>query len=353
MLPGNSPPDKKADMDILDPENSKIYFEEAANLLVMPTYIIEKDYWVCWVLNVLFSGPYAEVLTFKGGTSLSKGYKVVERFSEDVDLTIDKNVLALDPNTSLEEPDLSRSQRSKRSKSFDEIVAKFILDEFAPRLDKAIQEKLAGRAGKNLVSLQIDPDDPLNLFFNYPKILDYSDTGYIKPFVRLELGAKGERSPHTIRKIRPYIAEAMPHAFEREEFAAIPVLAIERTFWEKATILHSVVLRPDDKPVRERFSRHYYDTYQMTRDKELTERILQDISLLEALVANKRAYFFESWDWYETARTGSFKLVPGANRQETLSQDYEAMQEMIIGDTPDFSEIIASLQTLEEKINQS
>ena len=337
----------------LSAEKLQRYINEANEVLDFSEEILEKDYWVCWTLDVLFSGPYADLLTFKGGTSLSKGYKVIERFSEDVDLTIDKSVLTLDPAKSLEVPDLGRAQRTKRGKAFDKSVAAFITEDFAPWLEKTIGEKLAGREGGQEFSFRLDPDDPLNLFFDYPKIAGYGQGGYISPYVRLELGAKGERSPHSSQKVSSYIAEALPQAFEGETAITVPVLAIERTFWEKITILHSVASRPEDRSLQARFSRHYYDTYQLARNAELTERMSQDMALLEAVVENKRTYFFESWDWYDTARPGSFKLMPAAERQKALAQDYQDMQEMIIGDTPDFSEIMAGLQALEERINKS
>lgn len=338
-------------MNIFTPEQRKKYFEEASNLLVMPSHIIEKDFWVCWTLDHLFSGPYADVLTFKGGTSLSKGYKVIERFSEDIDLTIDKTAVALDPEKSLETPDLSQKQRRKRNKAFDNSVADFIKNDFTPWLDQLIKNQIStDGAGGIDFSLECDPEDPLNLFFHYPKVADYPD--YIKPFVRLELGARGDRAPQSTKEIQPYLAEAIPSLFKDQPSISLPLLAIERTFWEKATILHSVACRPDDKPVRERFSRHYYDTYQLAQDNELMDTVFKNADLLDAVVKNKRTYFFESWDWYETAKPGSFKLVPSKERQADLEEDYQAMQSMIFSESPDFQEIIAFLKKLEDRINE-
>lgn len=339
-------------MKIFTLEQRKKYFEEAENLLFMPPYIIEKDFWVCWTLYHLFSGPYADVLTFKGGTSLSKGYNVIERFSEDIDLTIDKTALTLDPEKSLETPDLTQNQRKKRSKAFDNSVADFITDDFVPWLMQIIKNEIsADGAGDIAFSLEYDPEDPLNLFFHYPKVVDYPN--YIKSCVRLELGARGDKSPQSAREIKPYLAKALPDLFKDEAPVSLPVLAIERTFWEKATILHSVACRPGDKPVRERFSRHYYDTYQLAQDENLMQSVLNNTDLLEAVVHNKRAYFFESWNWYETAKPGNFKLVPPQEKQAYLEEDYQAMKSMIFSESPDFKEIIAFLQKLEDRINKT
>jgi hypothetical protein len=339
-------------MAALSPEDLFEYVNETAGKTGLLPRIVEKDYWVVWALELLFSGPYADLLTFKGGTSLSKAYKVIDRFSEDVDLTIDRSAIALDPAKSLQEPDLGRAQRDKRNQAFDNSVADFIKGEFVPWLDAEIHKHLSGRAGDTAPALRFEESDPLNLFFDYPRKPDAESDAYIKPSVRLELGARGERSPQIQHTVKSYIEDAFPEAFADKAPVPLNVLAIERTFWEKATILHSVCCRPDDKPPRARFSRHYYDLHHLAQDEKLIERALADVALLAAIVENKRIYFFESWDWYPTARRGTFQLVPSATHQKELADDYLSMQDMIAGDIPDFSEIITVLKQLEDRINQ-
>ncbi len=339
-------------MTAFDPETLSLLVERTVQKTERGYAIVEKDYWVTWTLDLLFSGPYADLLTFKGGTSLSKAYGVVDRFSEDVDLTIDRSLIALDPTKSLEVPDLGTAQRTKRNKAFDIKTSDFITQEFVPWLDAEIQEHLASRAGDTPPTLRFDEDDPLNLFFDYPRNPDAEEDAYIKPFVRLELGARGDRSPQTQQIVKSYIEEEFPETFKDTKPTPVNVLAIERTFWEKLTILHSVCCRPEDKPPRERFSRHYYDVHHLAQDTELVKRAIEDTALLEAIVENKRAYFFESWDWYPTAKRGTFRLVPSAEQQEFLSRDYNAMQHMVFGDKPEFPEIIKILKWLEERINK-
>lgn len=338
-------------MTTLDSERLRTFAEETAVKTQREYSIIEKDYWVVWLLDLLFSGPYADQLTFKGGTSLSKAYKIIDRFSEDVDMTIDRGLIHLDPERSLEAPDLGAAQRTKRGKAFDNSVEDFIRGEFAPWLDAEIRKQLSGRAGDTAPPLRFDEKDPLNLFFDYPRRPDDRDNAYIAPFVRLELGARGDRAPQSQHTITSYIEDEFPQIFKDRKPAGINVLAIERTFWEKLTILHSVCCRPDDKPPRERFSRHYYDVFLLAQDADLVARTVSDTDLLAAIVENKRAYFFESWDWYPTAKRGSFRLVPSEAQQKLLARDYISMQDMIFGGIPDFSEIITVLKQLEKMIN--
>lgn len=339
-------------MNAIDPQDLSTYIRETALKTGLLEPIIEKDYWVTWALELLFSGPYADLLTFKGGTSLSKAYKVVNRFSEDVDLIIDRGLIDLDPAKSLEVPDLGSAQRSKRSKAFDNSVAAFIRDEFALWLDSEIQKHLSGRAGDTAPRLRFDEDDPLNLSFDYPRKPDAIADAYVKPFVRLELGAKGDRSPQTQQTVRSYIEESWPDSFTDKPSVSLNVLAIERTFLEKITILHSVCHRPEDKPPRDRFSRHYYDVHHLSQDSDMIARAIADTELMAAIVENKRTYFFESWNWYPTAKRGSFRLVPSATQQKFLADDYIDMQAMIFGDKPDFSEIMDTLKRLEKRINE-
>lgn len=243
------------------------------------------------------------------------------------------------------------AQRSKRTKAFDSSVAEFIRDEFAPWLDAEIEKHLSGRAGDRPPALRFDENDPLNLSFDYPRKPDAIVDAYVKPFVRLELGAKGDRSPQTRQAVKSYIEETLPEAFDNKTPVQLNVLAIERTLLEKLTILHSVCHRPDDKPPRDRFSRHYYDVHHLAQDAGMIARAIADTELLAAIVENKRAYFYETWNWYPTAKRGTFRLVPSAQRQKELAEDYLDMQHMIAGDKPEFIEIIDTLKRLEDSIN--
>lgn len=338
-------------MTTLQPDVLTIHAVETGRITGLPDTIVEKDYWVVWLLDLLFSGPYADQLTFKGGTSLSKAYQIIDRFSEDVDMTIDRGLIDLNPEKSLEAPDLGSAQRNKRGKAFDSSVEDFIRGEFAPWLDAEIQKRLSGRAGDTAPALRFDEKDPLNLYFDYPRRPGNHDNAYIAPFVRLELGARGDRAPQSQHIIQSYIEGEFPKLFKDKETVNVNVLAIERTFWEKLTILHAVCCRPHDKLPPGRYSRHYYDVYLLAQDADLVARILADTDLLAAVIKNSRAYFYDSSDWYSTAKRGSFRLIPSEEQQKSLARDYISMQDMIFGGTPDFSEIITALKQLEEKIN--
>ena len=122
--------------------------------------------------------------------------------------------------------------------------------------------------------------------------------------------------------------------------------------WEKATLLHAECHRPPDKPTRERLSRHWYDLYRLSQ-QPVAERALGQLDLLERVVAHKRFFFAQSWAHHETARPGTFRLVPEGDRLEALRRDYREMRPMIFGEAPAWDEIVSGLEALEARINSS
>jgi hypothetical protein len=229
-----------------------IFSEVAATLGVRPT-IIEKDFWVCFVLRMLFvESSFKGSLVFKGGTSLSKVYGLIERFSEDIDRVLDWKLIGFgeglkDPSRSFD----SKTQRDRFNKGINRIAALYTSQTICPQLDA-----LARRARIGL-SAAIDPTDPHVVNMHYPAAFSEA---YIRPEVRLEIGPLAAWAPSAGFTIRPYAFDVFPGIFENP---ACPVVAIaaERTFWEKATILHQEAHRQSAIP--KRYSRHYYDLHKL------------------------------------------------------------------------------------------
>lgn len=225
--------------------------------------IVEKDFWVCLTLKELFQLPaIGEHLIFKGGTSLSKVFKVIERFSEDIDVSIDRGFLGFG---GANEPEVGASNKEKqrRIEALKVACQQKIATELLPALEAVIKSKV--RRDEKW-SLRSDDDDPDNqtLLFDYPTSFSPDATGHIRRAVRIELGARADHWPCETKTITPYVADAFPQGF-REASCTVKVLSVERTFWEKATILHAEFHRPPDKAMPERFSRHYSDLYDLIR----------------------------------------------------------------------------------------
>jgi hypothetical protein len=209
--------------------------------------IAEKDFWVCWTLKRLFEHQTEDVptLVFKGGTSLSKAFDAVRRFSEDIDLSIDRADLGYTGDRDPQQPDLGRKAADKLIDALAADVETYLRDKLRPALLKSFTAQL-GEFGAAGWSLEIDPDDSQTLIFHYPTSLsddDYAGMTYVTPRVKLEFGARGDPWPTEECMIQSYAAEEFPDFFE-EPSCSVTVLSLARTFWEKVTALHAEAHRP-------------------------------------------------------------------------------------------------------------
>lgn len=306
--------------------------------------IIEKDFWVCWALyriyNVLRFRPE---LIFKGGTSLSKAYNAIERFSEDVDLSLSRRHLGFIDNRDPEEEGISRNESRRRIDALVAACQETIRHRLLPRLRSDFTSVIGTRGW----SVELDVTDPQTVIFTYPR----SEPGgripeAIRPAIRLEMGARSDDWPAEDREIRSYAAEAFPAAFETLTSCRAHVLDARRTFWEKATLLHAEFHRQADRAAVDGLSRHYYDVYQLSQ-QDIGRQALGRVDLLERVVAHKRLYFPSAWAHYETANPGSFHLVPPEQRMSAFRADYARMREMIFGDAPVWEEIVQGLRELQ------
>lgn len=320
--------------------------QEAANRHGISTIIMEKDFWVCWTLKRLFANlDLAPYITFKGGTSLSKAHHLIERFSEDIDLTISRQAPHVVEGKSPMEEDISRKERGRRIEALKQKAQFFVAKNILPALETDIRSALGKAVEWQVVSDENDPDRQTILFY-YPKVFGKGEAGYIMPHIKLEFGARGETEPSNTETISPYVVEAFPSLFT-EKACTVPTVSAERSFWEKATILHALY---HGTKMRDRMSRHYYDTYRMDQ-KGITEKALGNVALLAQVVRNKSVFFRDGKASYETAKIGSLRLVPEGAFLETLEKDYAAMSEMFMGESPSFDTIIDGLAALETRIN--
>lgn len=322
-------------------------FQEVANRRGLTTVIIEKDFWVCWMLKRLFLHTgLAEHLTFKGGTSLSKAYHLIERFSEDIDLTISRRAPHLVDVKDPMEEEISNKERGRRIDDLKEKAQIFIREEVRPMLEKDIGQVLRSGAEWRVIMDEDDPDKQTVLFY-YPGVdFGKSQPGYIQSRIKLEFGARGDTEPSSIQTITSFVAVDFPELFTVKD-CTIPTLSAERSFWEKATILHAI---HHGAKIRDHMSRHYYDVYMMDQ-KGITKKALADTGLLDQVVANKQVMFRDAKASYNTARIGSLKMVPEGEAFDAVKKDYAAMDEMFMGKPPSFTEIMAKLAILEKRIN--
>ncbi len=317
-------------------------FTETANQRGMTPGIVEKDFWVCWVLDRLFRSPLGEILLFKGGTSLSKVYDLIERFSEDIDLVLDPKVLGLELSHGLDD---ARYQRDQAARRLLRDNSAYLRETFVPSLRELVDgfcdiQPLPERASD-------ERHHPRVIQLRYPATFP---PGYQTPEIKLEISPLALALPHERATIQPYSTQSFPQLFERAE-CPVRVIKAERTFWEKATILHTLAHLPDDRSVPQHHSRHCYDIAQMAK-ATVRQLALDALPLLQEVADFKATYYSQPVARYDLARhPKSLKLVPGTRVLAELERDYRSMREMIYGEVPDFRTIIDQLRELEAEIN--
>jgi hypothetical protein len=322
-------------------------FAETADRKGLPEALIEKDFWVCWILKQLFSvEALSGRLLFKGGTSLSKIFHAINRFSEDIDLAVDYVPLGFTGERDPRREDISKTRRAN---ILDEMMAEcqqYVGGEFLEALRAGCEEILGA---PETWSLGVSGQDPNVVRFQYPAASAKS-VDYVAPQVVLELGTHAEFVPHDRFTIRSFVAEEFPKLVPEGDVEVIALLA-KRTFWEKATILHAEYHRPPDRPIPDRYSRHYYDVAMLAQGPIRAEA-LGDMELLAQVVRHKETFYPSAWAGYDLARPGTFRLMPPETRMATLERDYRNMGVMIFGEPPAFDSIMGTLAALEHDINR-
>jgi len=331
-------------------ERRRLLCEQAQAQIGLPASSLEKDLWVCWTLRELFTLPrWGDHLTFKGGTSLAKCWGLIERFSEDIDIVIDKEFLGFSHEDSPENAP-SKKQRSKRLTALRKAAQEKIHAELAPILAARIKESLPPDDHWTLepASEEEDPDQQ-TLIFTYPGSWE-EPTSYIRPRVVIELGARSDIEPSEKTQIHPYLFNRFPELLGESDVPVL-VLAAERTFWEKAMLLHEETYRPADKKRKARMARHYYDLWCLLR-KGVAERAVAQNGLFERTARHREIYFNKTWVDYSTLRQGTLRLLPLPEQLSEWRRDYQAMREtMIFGEEPSFEEILRVVGEFQEKFN--
>ncbi len=316
------------------PQFRRNLFVETGNKTKISHAMVEKDFWVCWVLGRLFDHPeLSRIILFKGGTSLAKVFHLIERFSEDIDLILDWRLLtAEDPKAKR-----SKTQQDIFNKGINESAQVYIRETMLPDIGNAVDP---------LCSAIISADDPHTINIKYPAAFSEN---YLKPFIQLEIGPLASWVPHDAYSIRPYAAEAFPNLFEKKD-SKVRAIRAERTFWEKVTILHQEAFRPKDKVQPPGYSRHYYDTAMMYKSA-IKAAALPDIELMRKVVEFKKQFYPREWANYDKAVPGTFRIVPPEHVLRSLRMDYAKMQNMIFGKYPPFDDMMETLSRLEKEIN--
>lgn len=315
-------------------------FRNTADKMGLNDAIVEKDFWVCFTLDYLFHrSPWKDAITFKGGTSLSKAFNLISRFSEDIDLILDWRVLGYEKDEPWDKR--SNTKQDAFNKEANLRAERFLSEKFCPDIKAELSQELGQEA-----NVYVDETDKQTVLFAYPNLFVNESALRV---IRLEIGALAAWTPAEFAIIEPYAATFYPNVFEQKSTSILTV-SPERTFWEKATILHHEANRPEHIKMPLRYSRHYYDLYRMAQTP-LKDIAFSRLNLLKTVVDFKIKFYPRAWAKYDEAIPPTLKLIPPDYRFSALSADYDAMKDMLYGEIPSFDEVMSGIRVLEEEIN--
>lgn len=307
-------------------------------------HLLEKDIWVVATLGILFDSPFAEHLIFKGGTSLSKVWKAIDRFSEDVDVTYDIRAFAPDlvAGTGEEALPPSRSQQKRWTRAIRSRITEWVQEYAEPTIDAGLAQ-----SGFN-AEVRADGD---RLFVNYKPL--FEETGFVRPEVLVEFGARSTGEPRSIKHV---VCDAAVHLPSLEFPEAHPnTMFVERTFWEKATAVH--VYCHQQRRRGERQSRHWHDLARLD-EFGVAANALADRELALAVARHKSMFFSENDALgnridYEAAVSGSLQLVPTGDAYSVLAEDYAKMlaDGMLLDESESFDVLMERCAKLEAQAN--
>lgn len=329
-------------------DNRRGVFQDAAQRLGTALGNVEKDFWVCWTLDVLYHGlSDGPRLLFKGGTSLSKAYGLISRFSEDIDVTVFRDDLH-QPASVAELEGLSGKKRLAKLDAIRDACRAYITGPLKDAVSNHVAEATKGQG-----RVEVDAADPdgQTLLVIYPAV-EATPEAYIRPAVRIESGAKSALDPNEPATIRPYIAESVPDL--DLSVAGVRTINPERTFWDKVVIAHGTRKWYDRRGALrqegQRISRHYYDLHCLLHST-VGRAAVKDAALGADCVRHAQMFFNRPDFDLQSARRGSFALVPADEMLVALTKDYAAMEVMIFGDVPPFEEVLRSVAEIEQAIN--
>jgi hypothetical protein len=318
----------------------KEVFIEVATQTGMTPFAVEKDWWVSRCLEIIFQLDVAKHLVFKGGTSLSKAWKLIDRFSEDVDLAIDQDFLMSPTN----------NWSKKKKTTLRKLAGVYATQNFFPEIEKAFKAQGYQNLVFDIVKTNESDKDPSVLKIFYPNLVN-STGDYMEPCIQIELSCRSLREPFEVKEMNSLVDEY----FSEQEFAMptfmVPTVIPERTFLEKLFLLHEEFHRPEEKRRLDRLSRHVYDIYQLSKSG-LSEKSLNDKGLYQTIVAHRYLFSKIGGVDYNTHNPKTLDPIPPKSLKKVWEVDYSKMVESMIYEKnpPTFKQLIENLENLKEQL---
>jgi len=325
-------------MDLSAERKTQLLSQTAARMGVDPV-IVEKDLWVSAILRMLFTHPKTkDRFIFKGGTSLSKVYGAIHRFSEDIDLILDWRVLGIGaPDNDPWDARRSRTKQDAFNKALPTQANEYLRTTFVPFLRSQLPD---------VVSVSLSDTVDQGVVIGYPAVYT---SDYVQEGVLLEIGPLASWVPWEWKTVVPEVSRHYPHVLGDGQFP-VKVTTVERTFWEKVTIAHRIAYSATK--IRDRYARHYYDIVMLSR-AGVAEAALQDLPLLRSVAEFKERFYPSRSARYDLARPGTIRLLPNDDQVAELARDYRRMETMFYRSPPEWEVLVDELRELERTMNNT
>ena len=304
----------------------------------MPAYAVEKDWWVVQTLSIIFEMQIGKHLVFKGGTSLSKAWGLIDRFSEDIDLAVDRAFLGF-------EGELTRAGISRLRK----VTSTYLSETFYPEIQQKFKDKGLDGLTFKIVEAKSSDQDPRIIEIYYPQLIE--SPGYIKPRIQVEIGCRSLIEPFNTQTFSSLIDEHYKTLNFAQGPISIPTVNPERTFLEKIFLLQEEFQKPIEKIRVDRLSRHLYDVFQLSKT-EFAEKAIYNSELYETIVNHRHTFTRVAGVDYNLHQPQTVNPIPPVELMKAWEADYKTMQEeMIYGDSPSFRIMLESIKLFVTKIN--
>ena len=323
----------------LDDDRKRRAYARIAEETGMSSFAVEKDWWVVQTLSVVFDIDVSAHMVFKGGTSLSKAWGLIERFSEDVDLAIDREYFGY-------KGELSRKQVTELRKAANAFTSRAFFEELKRRFS---ERGLVG-VELHMGETESSDQDPRVIDVYYPNLIP--SPGYMKAKVQIEVGCRSLRDPFTHRDVHSLVDQAFPGMTFSGPSVSVPSVNPERTFLEKIFLLHEEFQRPVDKVRVDRLSRHIYDVVKLS-GSEFAAKALADMDLYVTIVRHRYRFARVGGVDYKTHQPHSIDPLPVKHISDAWRQDYNTMVEQMIYEKapPTYDQAIGLLAELKARIN--
>ncbi len=302
--------------------------------------VIEKDLWVMIALRAIYSTEISDHLVFKGGTSLSKAWRIIERFSEDIDLAIDRSFFGL-------EGDLSKTS----VKNLRKASCKYVDEKFHLLLQNALESNGVKEFELHVAKFEESDTDPLAIELRYKSLVENQE--YLQPRILIEMSARSLREPFENKELSSFIRDVYPDQKFADDPVIVPTVTPTRTLIEKMFLLHEEFQKPEGRLIRsERMTRHLYDISRIM-DTAFLEKAIADRELYQTIIDHRSKMTKISWVDYGSHNYRTLSFMPPKKTINAYEKDYLAMKEsMFYGDSESFEDLIKKLQMLNDRINK-